>query len=96
MNDIKAHAMYQGLEWDKLESKMIQAPWIPDAPARFPEPESINTNDIYTGNQVSGQQPAFVLAGSSACSLPLFCSSLGKLIQWYPTTISLATSRQIS
>lgn len=53
MNDVKAHAMYQGVEWDRLEAKVIRAPWVPDAPARFPEPETPNANDIYTGNQVS-------------------------------------------
>lgn len=57
MNAVKAHAMYEGVEWDRLEGKLIEAPWVPDAPTRFPEPEGINVNDIYTGNQVSEQQP---------------------------------------
>eukprot|EP00903_Cladosiphon_okamuranus_P016069 g14834.t1 len=51
MNDVKAHPMYEGLEWERLEGKLIQAPWVPDAPASFPEPELINASDVYNGNQ---------------------------------------------
>ncbi|CAM9614196.1 unnamed protein product [Ectocarpus sp. 6 AP-2014] len=51
MNDVKMHAMFSGLDWDKLEAKSIPAPWVPDEPAPSPEPETPNVNDVYTGDQ---------------------------------------------
>ncbi|CAM9133998.1 unnamed protein product [Ectocarpus fasciculatus] len=51
MNDVKMHAMFSGLDWDRLEAKLIPAPWVPDEPAPSPEPETPNVNDVYTGNQ---------------------------------------------
>lgn len=53
MSDVKAHAMYEGLDWERLEEKLVKAPWVPEEPAPFPEPETLNSNDIYTGDQVN-------------------------------------------
>ncbi len=53
MDDVKAHALYQEVDWDRLKAKLEPAPWVPDAPAPFPEPETPNVNDVYTGDQVS-------------------------------------------
>lgn len=61
MNDVKMHAMFSGLDWDRLEAKLIPAPWVPDEPAPSPEPETPNVNDVYTGDQVG--KPV-------SCSLP--------------------------
>lgn len=53
MSDVKAHAMYEGLDWDRLEEKSRETPWVPEEPAPFPEPETPNANDVYTGDQAS-------------------------------------------
>lgn len=53
MDDVKAHPMYQEVDWDRLKAKLVPAPWVPDAPAPFPEPETPNVNDVYTGDQVN-------------------------------------------
>lgn len=45
--------MYQELDWEKLEEKLIPAPWVPQESAPVPEPETPNANDVYTGDQVS-------------------------------------------
>lgn len=53
MDDVKTHALYEGLNWERLEAKLVPAPWVPDAPAPFPEPETPDMDDVYTGDQVS-------------------------------------------
>lgn len=54
MNDVKEHAMYEGMDWEALESKVVVAPWTPEGPAPHPEPDSIgSSNDVYRGDQVN-------------------------------------------
>lgn len=65
MDGVKSHHLYQGLNWERLEAKLITAPWVPDAPAPFPEPETPNMNDVYTGDQV---RVSFRAAGSCGVS----------------------------
>ncbi|CAM9132557.1 unnamed protein product, partial [Scytosiphon promiscuus] len=52
MDDVKAHVLYEGLGWEQLEAKSIPAPWVPDAPAPFTDPEAPHMNEVYTGDQV--------------------------------------------
>lgn len=54
MDDVKGHKLYESLDWDDLESKVLRAPWIPDGSTVHSKRENVATaNDLYGGNQVS-------------------------------------------
>lgn len=53
VDDIKRHAMYEGLDWNRLERKSISAPWVPERLAKKCESQDIPVaDDVYTGDQV--------------------------------------------
>lgn len=60
MEQVKAHAYFEGLDWVALEAKQVPPPRVTrrenQVQAQLPQHHAASTADVYTGSQVTKTQ----------------------------------------